>query len=472
MSNEARDGGKPGWVAQPPKNPFAEFMAMRPLPAQKRWPAGIRVAELPRAPPSQVPDAGKHPFASFLNSRPPPPAPPTTTEQLLREDILRAKKQLLEVAVKAEQRALEEASHSGGGSVDKAALRARRRRTKIAERYLRNPELIDEAMSDFSDEEPSAASSVAPSVPRSTLQRSDSMQSRQGRAPSMASSASAPNLARAGSAAVASASLSDFRAGEALPTIEGSRPVSPQAEPGSALNEPLLTTWYDRCRSWNAAIMESKSGGPRMRAKRQIPQMPGGCVILGNGRIPLINARHLVTTGYYFTFEIESVDNKNHPLTSKNTMSFGFGVSRVPPSKRMQEKATYAYELPQSVLLGYGAHLIDSGKWLTSPWDPKSLQKKDMVGVLITIEGDMVVFVNNEQVVRVATSLALDGEAQADADGVRRHPPRALFPVVDLHGRVSSVVLHCNTQPPNEPLKARVRTQLDVLPSSEAKLKA
>merc|ERR1712216_596184 len=117
---------------------------------------------------------------------------------------------------------------------------------------------------------------------------------------------------------------------------------------------------------------------------------------------------------------------------------------------RYCERPMYAYEVPDAVLVGYGGNLIDKGKWTKIPWDPKNLKPEDIVGLLVTDEGDLVLFVNEEQVLCVKTSL---GEHRG-----RGPVKRVLFPLLDLHGRVSAVTLLPRKSPPHTPLDCRKRT--------------
>merc|ERR1719203_409580 len=75
-------------------------------------------------------------YASFLSER---PLHPTQEAERLKADVLRTKKQLLELALQAEQKAAK-----GELPAEEAA---RLRRMRVAERYLYHPERIHEAYS-------------------------------------------------------------------------------------------------------------------------------------------------------------------------------------------------------------------------------------------------------------------------------------------------------------------------------------
>lgn len=202
--------------------------------------------------------------------------------------------------------------------------------------------------------------------------------------------------------------------------------------------------------------------------------------MLGNGRMPSFHDSQLPAKGYFFAFQVDEVDDENFPLNGLKDMALVIGVSKHPGRHRHCQRPMYAYEVPDAVLLGYGGHLIDRGKWSKTSWDPKSLKCGDVVGLLVTDEGDFVVFVNEEKVLRVKTSLndeiaceALAASSMASRSSVqstassfpRRESKRrastsgkptvkrVLFPLLDLHGRVSAVTLLPRMSPPNVQLE-------------------
>jgi len=201
--------------------------------------------------------------------------------------------------------------------------------------------------------------------------------------------------------------------------------------------------------------------------------LPGGTVLIGNGRMPNFNSSRCLAKGYFYAFHIDAVDDEHFPTDKVKDMLLVLGVSRVPASHRSCERPMYAYEVPGTVLIGYGGHLIDKGKWTKTSWDPRNLQAGDEVGVLIAEDGgDIVVYVNEEQVLRVRTSLNdkrgvdetnqsladLESELPASPSSDSRKnatPKRVLYPILDLHGRVCAVTLLNRKAPPNVPLKPR-----------------
>jgi len=201
----------------------------------------------------------------------------------------------------------------------------------------------------------------------------------------------------------------------------------------------VLHGWYSKRRCWNLSF-KGKQG---QEAKRSNLMSPGGCVVFGDGQMPVLNDRRGNFLGRYFSFRVDAVDEEHFPLETLKDMTLGFGVLRHPPHDKRCDNKLYAYEVPSSVVVGFGAHVIDGGKWKRSPWDARNLKKDDYVSVLITPEGDFIVYVNSKQVLRVQTSLGDDENMQT------------LYPVVDLHGRVSAVSLKERRAPPNTTLKPR-----------------
>merc|ERR1712039_632658 len=142
--------------------------------------------------------------------------------------------------------------------------------------------------------------------------------------------------------------------------------------------------------------------------------------------------------------------------TATRNLSLGFGFSRLPARDKACKHPLYAYEIPETVLVGYRSHLIDGKQWQNTNaqtnWDSQGLQINDTIGVLASPHGELIVYVNGEQVLRVPTSLAEDAQPTAGKP-VRR----VLFPIIDLHGRVSAVTLLPRASPPNKPLETRSR---------------
>lgn len=172
-------------------------------------------------------------------------------------------------------------------------------------------------------------------------------------------------------------------------------------------------------------------------------------MVFGDGPLPRYCGVHQLCPGNFFAFRVDVVDQEHFPSGKVGGMSIGFGISRLPARHRSHDSCVYAYEIPGSILVGYGAKIIDSGRWSATSWDPAVLEAGDVVGVLVGPQGDLTVFRNGQQVLRVATSLK-DEEGWKEA---RLGPRPPLYPVVDLHGRVSSVTLLPSKAPPNVALR-------------------
>jgi len=211
--------------------------------------------------------------------------------------------------------------------------------------------------------------------------------------------------------------------------------------------EHLLGAWHTKKHSWNTKFSKAL-GDPNTKVGRGTLDHPGGAMAVGDGRLTLHKQSHLACHGYFWAFAIDEVAEGLFPAGITRAMSIGFGVTKIAP-QNLPSKRTYAYEYPDTTLVGYGGHIIDRGQWTRVPWDPIDLRVGDVVGNLITEEGDLVVFVNGLQVLRLATSLEDDEDVG--------HHRRSLFPVVDLCGRISSVTLLPKSAPPNVRLTVRTK---------------
>jgi len=421
---------------------------------------------LQKTPSDSLGEMDANPFASFIAMRPKPAPPPieSTVEQDIRNELLRTKRQLLEVGLRAELMALDPSCPR--------ETAAKLRQIRKARRYLRRPEHTSEVLSgsvsDATDDEhqPRELTRLDDGAPpkAGTLGTSSSgCHSSLPDARALGSSISMPNLQRSKNAKGMTAELVRIAdagnttllpsqsTGTVLPPIAGScKPVAPGNLPQQVANNeegfPLLHGWWTTRRCWNIHISNRD-----LTARRKNMAMPGGTVVVGNGRIPLFTGTHLLTCGYFYSFKVEALDDAHFPAQECRDLSFGFGVSRYPAHHKSCERPMFAYEIPKTVLVGYGDHVIDGAKWWRSSWGPKDLKEKDVVGVLIPPNGDIVVYVNQVQVLRVPTSLVEDFNHQKPKSGTRR----TLFPVIDLHGRVSAVTLLLSGAPPNIPLQTR-----------------
>merc|ERR1740117_1916342 len=117
----------------------------------------------------------------------------------------------------------------------------------------------------------------------------------------------------------------------------------------------------------------------------------GGCVVVGNGSTPIFAGAHLLNPGYFFQFQVDELDSDPCSMQAPKGMAAGIGVTKLPGRDPACERPMYAYELPDTVTVGYGGSFIDCKRWRRTPWDPSELQEGDIVGILITSEtADMV----------------------------------------------------------------------------------
>lgn len=436
-------------IPEKEENPFATFLAARRKAASKTqattWsPQSWKEARV------TSPLPGGDNFSTFLGE-----------EQLLRDEVARAKKMLLEVTLETERRAL----HPSAKQDDANSSLQRLRR---ANDYLRSA--ADSAdIWEGGRETPNRGQRSANADiygqrmdPLSPVQQL----SFSSKASPLGMSSSMPNL----QASTTSSFLPSITGSTSRPMAASDQPLSPVSK-----DEPLLSGWWSKTRMWNVAISKRDT-----KARRQTLGLPGGTVVLGNGRMPSFHDSRLLAKGYFFAIQIDDVDDDNFPPGGVKDMALVLGVSRYPARSRRCERPMYAYEVPDATVVGYGGHLIDRGKWYKTPWDPSSLKQNDIVGLLVSEEGDLVIYVNEEQVLRVKTSLGFDNSnLQATAtttpedsgDPAETLPPRktkspkaappkrVLFPIVDLHGRVSAVTILPRQAPPNKPLACRKKLQ-------------
>lgn len=426
-----------------PNNPFAAFLASRPAsPKGQHEPGKGSFRGLTIGAPTELQglhdgpaygmEPGMDPFSSFLATR---PAHPTKEAEILRAEVLRTKQSLLQVSLDAELKAKK------GELPAEAAERVLRLRA--AQRYLEHPERIGEPFS--------AAGSAASEAGEVELPAAAEQD--------VSSARDLPSLAAAGSAADLNGSVNGSREGsrsgtpgDARPGLSASMRMSTTLKSTGALamastgmpleeKDPLLSGWYSKRRSFNLQISTCSQ-----HCSRNSAAVPGGCLVMGNGRMPFFRGSHLLSKGYYYAFKIEQAD-ANPPVGASLGCSLAVGVSRVPQNHSSMQGARcplYAYEVPGAVAVGYGQNYISEGKWYKAPWDSNGVSVGDKVGVVITPEGDFVLFINDVQVMRTTTTLVSDPSKTGR---------QSFFPLVDLCGRVSGLKLLPLAEIPNVPLK-------------------
>lgn len=197
-------------------------------------------------------------------------------------------------------------------------------------------------------------------------------------------------------------------------------------------------------------------GKDNTSCRRQTLGVTGGCLAFGNGRMPLYKGAHLITCGYYYCFKIKAMDTTRLGCRgAAQGSALAVGVSRLSPAQpRLQGPMCplYAYEVPGSVVVGYGAHVVEEGKWFKSPWDSNTLQVGDKVGVLVTPDGELVIFHNDKQVLRIQSTLAAGMPTGTSTLALQK---KNYYAMVDLSGHISEVTMMPKAEPPNVPLQTR-----------------
>jgi len=354
------------------------------------------------------------PFGTFLASRPRPPKRLPKGSRELRLRLLETKAHLLQACLSVELDQLKPASNPFAEPRTRLDLQARR--------YLRNPDRVLDVMSDAgsdSDVESEAADEI--------------IEDQEVR-PVLRASASAPSLG-----------MKPTRSStNLLPPISSSS-KSAAVRPGLG----NLHGWWTSTRTWNAGLSRD-----RMRLRRLDASVAGGCVALGDGKLEMVHDS-TPNHGYYYALRIEAVDDVNFPLKEDgnektHVLSSGFGFSKLPPCDPSCEKPMFAYEIPDSVVVGYNGHLISNKRWTAVDWDPKNLQVGDILGMFIALRSaDLFVLVNGEVKLRLATSLKPDKDAPTSQHGVKQ----IVWPLVDLHGRITAVSLLTDELPPPNPIR-------------------
>jgi len=356
--------------------------------------------------PSQFANPATDVFKSYLVAR--PQIGPSQELDLLEIEVLKAKKSFLEVSLAAELKALKgELPRSVAANVLQINSAQRSAETSLqhpTEEVVGSPELA-----------PSKETVASASALDQEQQDADENAN-----PAMSSSLHGGLSWRESSILKTSGILASGSLGC----------LHPQ-------KEATMSGWDAKRRSFGLQV--SADG---LVCRRNRSAVAGGCFVCGNGRLQYFRGKHLITPGYYFSFKVETLEESPAP-----GFALGVGVMPFPPSEMgssAQASPLYAYEIPEAVVAGYGSNYVTGRKWHHSPWDSSSLIAGDKVGLLLTLEGDLVIFVNHNQVLRTPTNLMSSGAR------VGQHH---LYAVVDLCGQTSGIKFLQNAEPPNVPLR-------------------
>ncbi|CAE7673408.1 NEURL4 [Symbiodinium pilosum] len=193
--------------------------------------------------------------------------------------------------------------------------------------------------------------------------------------------------------------------------------AGPPYVPLKQSNEVLLP-FCPQASGVNLEISEDGYKATRFRGCRQ-------SVAVGTGPIPL--QEH----GRYFEITVEEI-------VAGWVGGLGIGVTSSTPQglKRVPDKA---WRIPKTMVIGYWGCVFVDGCEQRTPWRADSLQIGARVGFLVTLSGDLLVFVDGEAVVRV------DG---AFAPHELEPNPEPLYPVVDVFAATRIVSMSPSARPP------------------------
>ena len=188
-------------------------------------------------------------------------------------------------------------------------------------------------------------------------------------------------------------------------------PLSPTG-PGE-----VLLPFCPKASGINLEISEDGYTATRFRGCRQ-------SVAVGTGPVPL--QEH----GRYFEITVEDT-------VPGWVGGLGIGVTSSTPQgfKRVPDKA---WRIPKTMVIGYWGCVFVDGCEQKTAWRADSLHPGARVGFLVTLAGDLLVFVDGKAVVRV------DGAFEG---GQRNHEP--LYPVVDVFAATRVVSMSPSARPPS-----------------------
>jgi len=205
-------------------------------------------------------------------------------------------------------------------------------------------------------------------------------------------------------------------------SLEQTQPVPPPgADLGfkldlSGLTPPMQPFSSDMC-GVNLELSQDGFGATRTRGCRQAAAI---------GAKPLqAGAR-----GYFFEVTVEET-------VTGWVGGLGIGVTATPPNevRRVPDKA---WRMPNTFMVGYWGCIFLDGVECRTSWRSDSLVVGSVVGLLVTKEGDILVFVDGHPVVRVA---------HAVPEGLTKK----LYPVADVFAATKAITLSKRGDPPPPP---------------------
>jgi len=134
--------------------------------------------------------------------------------------------------------------------------------------------------------------------------------------------------------------------------------------------------------------------------------------------------------GYFFEVTVEET-------VSGWVGGLGIGVTATSPHeiRRVPDKA---WRMPSTYMVGYWGCIFLDGVERRTSWRSDTLAVGSVVGLLVTREGDLLVFVDNHPVVRLAN--AVPGAAT-----------KKLYPVIDVFAATRAITLSQRADPPPPP---------------------
>jgi len=239
-----------------------------------------------------------------------------------------------------------------------------------------------------------------PSVPRDGADDPKQAQRRGRQLNSLSHASSSSSLGRGarmgGSAAVGSVGTHGVGRGSAVNTSDSLGGLTHPAAP----NASTLSQWLGRTSSCGSSSGESSSG--ESSASRQRTQA-NLCVEFGDA--PL---RKVPGVGWTFRMRINAG-------ASNWVGGFAIGVTLSKPATA--HLCDRAARIPQSWVAGYWGRTFANGKESRSNWSPQGLRPGDEVAFLVGLEGECVVFVNDEERCRFSDPpVPISRPAGADAE--------------------------------------------------------
>lgn len=151
--------------------------------------------------------------------------------------------------------------------------------------------------------------------------------------------------------------------------------------------------------------------------------------------------------GWYFEVEIRET-------VAGWVGGLGIGVTQTNSEEQLRRMPDKAWRMPRTYMAGYWGRVFCAGREYQTAWKPEELGVGARVGLLVTVRGDLLVFVGGSQVVWMEADIAVHEGTSSNA----------VFPVVDVFAATSSVTLRPHAQPPPPPWGTPCTPQLPSSP--------